>query len=56
METVSKAATLTFVKDKETRNTVRFQEQTEEAPVIGTLYVQKWFVKGAERVTVTVTV
>jgi hypothetical protein len=34
---------LTFEQEKETQNTVRYQEQTEdgEAKVIGPLYVQK---------------
>ena len=34
---------LTFTKDKETKNTARYQEDTEEgmAPKVGTLYVQQ---------------
>lgn len=32
-----------FEMEKETKNTVRFQEVSEgKPPVIGTLYVQKW--------------
>lgn len=48
-------AELIFTKEKETKNTVRFQEQpTEDKPLlIGTLYVQKWWVRGAEKLTVT---
>ena len=35
--------TLTFTMERETKNTVRYQEQTEgKPPAIGTLYVQKW--------------
>ena len=35
--------TLTFTVERETKNTVRYQEQTEgKPPAIGTLYVQKW--------------
>lgn len=34
--------TITFDKERDTKNTVRFQEQNDQAPVIGTLYVQKW--------------
>jgi hypothetical protein len=30
-----------FSEERITKNTVRFQESTEEDPVIGTLYVQK---------------
>jgi hypothetical protein len=38
-----KTRELTFEQEKETQNTVRYQEQTEdgEAKVIGPLYVQK---------------
>ena len=31
-----------FVKDKETKNTVRYKEEGGEQNIIGTLYVQKW--------------
>ena len=35
--------TLTFTVERETKNTVRYQEQTAgRPPAIGTLYVQKW--------------
>jgi len=34
---------LTFDKDRETKNTVRFEERAgEDPPVVGTLYLQKW--------------
>ena len=35
---------LTFTREKATKNTVRFTEDERpgQAPVIGTLYVQKW--------------
>ena len=48
--------TLTFLKEKDTKNTVRYTEvpAKDEAPVIGTLYVQKFFAKGAEKLTVTI--
>lgn len=49
---------VTFVPEKETKNTVKFQE-TEvpgSPPVIGTLYVQKWAVSGAKKIKVTVEV
>lgn len=37
------AQTLTFTVERETKNTVRYQEQTDGTPpAIGTLYVQKW--------------
>lgn len=48
--------TLTFVREKETKNTVRFQEEpaTGEPPVVGTLYVAKWYAGDAQRVVVTI--
>jgi hypothetical protein len=37
------AQTLSFTIERETKNTVRYQEQTAgKPPAIGTLYVQKW--------------
>ena len=30
-----------FVQDRETKNTVKFDEQSAEAPIIGALYIQK---------------
>jgi len=47
-----------FQKEKDTKNTVKFAEvQTQgEAPVVGTLYVQKWFVGDANRLKVTIEV
>jgi hypothetical protein len=35
--------TLSFTVERETKNTVRYQEETDgKPPAIGTLYVQKW--------------
>jgi hypothetical protein len=35
--------TLIFTVERETKNTIRYQEQTSgKPPAIGTLYVQKW--------------
>lgn len=50
--------TIEFVREKETKNTVKFEEKAKpgEPPVIGTLYVQKWFVGAAETVQVTIRV
>ena len=47
---------LIFKKEKETKNTVRFQEEPAEGqgPIIGTLYVQKWFVRDADTLKVTI--
>ena len=36
-----------FEMEKETKNTVRYAEVTAgQPPVIGTLYIQKWALKG----------
>jgi len=50
----------TFEVERETKNTIRFAEvEGNGAPIIGTLYVQKWAVKNlkdgeVKRITVTV--
>lgn len=43
---------------KETKNTVRYEEaESDQPPVIGTLYVQKWALHRLEdRETITVTI
>jgi len=52
--------TVEFVQERETKNTVRFQEQESprgDPPVIGTLYLQKWALRrlgNPERVSVIV--
>lgn len=47
---------LQFVIEKETKNSVRYKEQPEDgkAPIMGTLYVQKWFAGNAETLEVTI--
>ena len=49
--------TLTFTREKETKNTIRYAEDlTEGQPtVVGTLYLQKWFAGDAQRLLVTIT-
>jgi len=46
-----------FVREKEVKNSVRFQEVTEAgaAAVLGSLYVQKWYIKDCTELTVTLT-
>ena len=46
--------TLSFKRLRETKNTVRFEEDTPpgKPPVIGTIYIQKWFIGDAENVTI----
>jgi hypothetical protein len=53
-----KQKTVGFTKEKDTKNTVRFSEDAVqgEPPIIGTLYVQKWFVGDASKLKVTVEV
>ena len=48
--------TVKFVVEKETKNAVRFKEVPAEGqpPIIGTLYVQKWFAGNATEIEVTV--
>ena len=49
-------AKVLFEKEKETKNTVRYQEKPEEGkpPVIGTLYVQKWFAGEREKIEIEI--
>ena len=48
--------TVKFTIEKETKNTVKFNEVPGEGqpPIIGTLYIQKWFVGNATELEVTV--
>lgn len=48
--------TIKFVREKETKNTIKFEEKPEagQPPVIGSLYLQKWFVGDKTEVTVTI--
>ena len=40
----------TFDFEKETKNTVRYTEVAEgQPPIIGTVYVQKWALKGTPK-------
>ena len=45
-----------FEREDEKKNSVRYREVTEEgrAPVLGTIYVQKWFAKDSAELVVTV--
>lgn len=47
---------LTFGYEKETKNSVRYKEVPEEgtAPIVGTLYVQKWFAGDSKLLEVTI--
>jgi len=45
-----------FVKEKDTKNTVRYKEVPPEGKpaIVGTLYLQKWFAGSAEKVSITI--
>lgn len=51
-----KKETIHFEFEKETKNSVRYQEVPEagKAPIIGTVYIQKWFAGNAKKLTLTV--
>jgi hypothetical protein len=53
-----KTTTVQFQKEKDTKNAVKFAEvQTQgEAPIISSLYVQKWFIGDATNLKVMVEV
>ncbi len=46
--------TIRFRKERDTKNTVKFDEQPEPGrpPIVGSLYVQKWFVGAVAELTV----
>ncbi|WP_198432110.1 hypothetical protein [Marinomonas sp. BSi20584] len=48
--------TVTFEYEKETKNSVRYQEVPEEgkAPIMGSLYVQKWFAGNSKTLEITI--
>ncbi len=47
---------VTFVYEKETKNSVRYKEEPEpgKAPIVGSLYVQKWFAGDSKTLTVKI--
>ncbi|MDI6773579.1 MAG: hypothetical protein QME77_13485 [bacterium] len=52
---MSESRTVEFVMERETKNTIKYEEQPGEgAPIIGSLYVQKWWAKGARKLRVVV--
>jgi hypothetical protein len=49
--------TLTFTLERETKNTIRYQEDADgKPPAIGTLYVQKWLLGKEQPKKLAVTV
>lgn len=49
--------TVKFRIEKETKNSVRYKEVPEEgkAPIMGTVYVQKWFAGDTQDLEITIT-
>ncbi len=45
-----------FEFEKETKNSVRYKEVPEEgkAPIVGSLYVQKWFAGSTKSLSITI--
>jgi len=45
-----------FEYEKETKNSVRYKEIPDEgtAPIVGTLYIQKWFAGNSKIIEVTI--
>ena len=49
--------TLSFTLERETKNTIRYQEDANgKPPAIGTLYVQKWLLGDTPPKTLSVTI
>ena len=48
--------TIKFSLEKETKNSVRYKEVPEEgkAPIMGTVYVQKWFAGDTQNLEITI--
>ena len=48
--------TIQFTYEKETKNSVRYQEMPEagKAPVMGTVYLQKWFAGDSKNIEITI--
>jgi len=48
--------TVQFEYEKETKNSVRYKEVPEEgkAPIVGSLYVQKWFAGSTKALEITI--
>jgi len=53
---MSENTTIVFRKLRDTKNTVRFEEEVTpgKPPVIGTIYVQKWFACDANKLTINI--
>ena len=43
MDNETKTNIIKFIKEKETKNTIRFKEVTDNDIIVGTIYIQKSF-------------
>ena len=50
------SVTVNFEYEKETKNSVRYKEVPEEgkAPIVGTLYVQKWYAGDSKQLSISI--
>jgi hypothetical protein len=49
--------TLTFTLERETKNTIRYQEDADgQPPAVGTIYIQKWLLgkEPPRKLTITI--
>ncbi len=48
--------TIKFEAEKEVKHSIRFKEVVEQgkAPIVGTIYVQKWYVGSAKSLFITI--
>ena len=53
---MDQAETRTFKRSKETEHTIVYKEASGagQPPIVGTIYVQKWFAGDAQAISVTV--
>lgn len=47
---------LKFIADKQVKHSVRYKEVVEDgnSPVIGTLYVQNWYAKDSDEISILI--
>ena len=55
-ETAMSSKVINFEIEKETKNSVRYKEVPDEGqpPIVGSLYVQKWFAGNSKNIQVTI--
>ena len=55
-ENVMSSKVINFEIEKETKNSVRYKEVPDEGqpPIVGSLYVQKWFAGNSKNIQVTI--